>query len=281
VIAAAATVVAAVAIVAAVFLAVSRPSLQVPPTKHYSGGEISFDYPDTWGMGNSTSPNAVVALIYPQENTFLVVTKDPMPPGVTLKACHDQIVADMSPSAVLSGGSLTVAGAAAQETIFRSENIFSTVTTVRLVSVEKDGSLYNIFCAAPPTEFDEAQTGFDIAINSFDISTTTASPTTATSTATPPPFGISVSPSTLTAPRGGSGNLTINFQAQVPSRLGYEVEGLPQGVQYSGAPGSSTTFVLTFTVAEDAMVGSYSATVVCTDMDRDLSSSDNFTLVLV
>jgi len=66
----------------------------------------------------------------------------------------------------------------------------------------------------------------------------------------------------------------------VPSHLGYEFKGLPQGVQYSGAPDSLTTFVLTFTVAEDAAVGSYSATVVCTDMDRDLSSSDNFTLVL-
>jgi len=36
--------------------------------------------------------------------------------------------------------------------------------------------------------------------------------------------------------------------------------------------------VLTFTVAEDAAVGSYSTTVVCADMDRNLSSSDNFTL---
>jgi len=55
----------------------------------------------------------------------------------------------------------------------------------------------------------------------------------------------------------------------VPSNLSYEVEieGFPQTglVQYSGAPGSPTTFVLTFTVAEDAAVGSYSATVVCRD----------------
>ena len=225
--------VAVVAIVAAVFLAVSGgfslgPS-GGPATKHYSGGEVSFDYPENWGMGNSTSPNAVVALIFPQENTFLVVTKDPMPSGATLKACHDQIVAEMSPSTVLSERSLTVAGAAAQETIFRSENILSLAATVRLVSIEKDGSLYNLFCAAPPTEFDEAQIGFDIAINSFTVS---GDLTTTPTTTTPSSFEISVSPSTLTVSRGGSGNLTINFQAQVPSSLGYEVEGLPQGVQY-------------------------------------------------
>jgi hypothetical protein len=267
-------------------------------------------------VGNSTSPNAVVALIFPQENTLLVVTKDPMPSGATLKACHDQTVIAMSPNPVLSERSLTVAGAAAQETIFRSETILppaATVATVRLVSIEKDGSLYNIFCAAPPAEFDKAQIGFDIAINSFTVpsglttttpltTTTTTSPTTTLTTTTPlttttsSSFEISVSPSTLTIPRGGSGNLTINFQGTpvqggmpgqtVPSHLGYEVveiEGFPPTgrVQYSGAPGSSTTFVLTFTVAEDAAVGSYSTTVVCTDMDRDLSSLDNFTLVLV
>jgi len=291
-----------VAIVAAVFLAVSGgfslgPS-GGPATKHYSGGGVSFDYPENWGVGNSTSPNAVVALIFPQENTLLVVTKDPMPSGATLKACHDQTVIAMSPNPVLSERSLTVAGAAAQETIFRSETILppaATVATVRLVSIEKDGSLYNIFCAAPPAEFDKAQIGFDIAINSFTVPSglTTTTPLTTTTSSS---FEISVSPSTLTIPRGGSGNLTINFQGTpvqggmpgqtVPSHLGYEVveiEGFPPTgrVQYSGAPGSSTTFVLTFTVAEDAAVGSYSTTVVCTDMDRDLSSLDNFTLVLV
>jgi len=102
-----------------------------------------------------------------------------------------------------------------------------------------------------------------------------------------PSFTISVSPKSLSISRGSSENLTITFQpAQVPSRLGYEVHGLPEGVQYSGAPGSftppspPTTFVLTFTVADNAPTGNYSVTVICEDMDRNLTSSDNFALLI-
>ena len=102
-----------------------------------------------------------------------------------------------------------------------------------------------------------------------------------------PSFAISVSPKSLSLARGGSENLTINFQpAQLPSNLGHEVQGLPAGVQYSGTPGSftppspPTTFVLTFSAADNAATGSYLVTVVCADIDRSLTSSDNFTLTV-
>jgi len=98
-----------------------------------------------------------------------------------------------------------------------------------------------------------------------------------------PSFTISVSPKALSVPHGGSENLTIIIQPQVPSRLGYEVEGLPAGVQYSGGPILAPpfrTFVLTFTVAENVQAGSYPATVVCENMDSGLRASDNFTLIV-
>ena len=102
-----------------------------------------------------------------------------------------------------------------------------------------------------------------------------------------PSFTISVSPKPLSISRGSSENLTINFQpAQLPSNLGYEVHGLPEGVQYSGMPGSfippspPTTFVLTFVAVENTSAGSYPVMVICTDMDRNLTSSDSFTLVI-
>ena len=102
-----------------------------------------------------------------------------------------------------------------------------------------------------------------------------------------PGFTISVSPSTLTIPRGGSDNLTITFQGtQLPENLGVVVYGLPQWVQYTGAPGPfappqpPTTFILTFTVADNVTIGSYPAGVVCEDMSSTLTGSDNFTLVI-
>ncbi len=46
-----------------------------PATKYYAENGISFDYPNTWGPGNSSNSNAIAALVSPTGG-FIVVLKE-------------------------------------------------------------------------------------------------------------------------------------------------------------------------------------------------------------
>lgn len=54
-------------------------------TKHYSNGEISFDYPGTWNMANGTGKSEIVSFSDSGKSFNVTVSKIPIPPGYSLK----------------------------------------------------------------------------------------------------------------------------------------------------------------------------------------------------
>jgi hypothetical protein len=132
-------------------------------TKQYAANGISFDYPNTWGPGNSSNPNAIAALVSPT-GPFLVVLKEALPSGYTLKTFNDQTVMGMNPMQMISGQYPTVAGVPACESVFKTND-----AQVRTDILEKDGNAYVIICSAPMAIFDNAQTSFNMVINSFKL----------------------------------------------------------------------------------------------------------------
>ena len=133
-------------------------------TKHYAENGISFDYPETWGPGNSSDPNAIAALISPVGGFFIVVLKETMPSGYTLKTFNDETVMSMNPTQMISGSFPTVAGVSACDSVFKTND-----SQMRIVILEKNGNVYVIICSAPAAAFDNAQTSFNMVINSFSV----------------------------------------------------------------------------------------------------------------
>jgi hypothetical protein len=132
-------------------------------TKHYAENGISFDYPNTWGTGSSSNSNAIAALISPT-GEFVVVLKETMPSGYTLKIFNDETVMSMNPTQMMSGSFPTVAGVSACDSVFKTND-----SQMRTVILEKNGSVYVIICSAPVATFDNAQTSFNMAINSLEV----------------------------------------------------------------------------------------------------------------
>ena len=141
----------------------TKEQVASPETKHYAENGISFDYPNTWGSGNSNSPNAIAALVS-QTGAFLIVTKETLPSGYTLKTFNDETVMSMNPTQMISGMFPTVAGLSACESVFQTND-----AQVRTVIMEKDNIAYVIICSAPVAIFDNAQTSFNMVINSFKV----------------------------------------------------------------------------------------------------------------
>lgn len=136
-----------------------------PTTKQYAENGISFNYPGTWVITSPSSQYAIVMLTDPQAKTVsITVEKRTMPSGYTLKTFNDELVIGIKPSHVLSGTFPTIAGAPACETVFRAND-----SQVRIVNLEKDDNMYTILCSAPAATFSNAQTSFNMVINSFKV----------------------------------------------------------------------------------------------------------------
>jgi len=132
--------------------------------KHFAENGISFDYPKTWGPGNSSNPNAIAALVSPSTGVFVVVLKETLPSGYTLKQFNDETVMSMNPTQMISGTFPTVAGVEACDSVFKTDD-----SQMRIVILEKNGNIYVIICSAPVAAFDNAQTSFNTVINSFQV----------------------------------------------------------------------------------------------------------------
>lgn len=105
-----------------------------------------------------------------------------------------------------------------------------------------------------------------------------------------PSFTISVSPKSLSVPKGSSGTLTITVS---PSEYGSSIStgmtiaGAPQGVRIlaenaSVGPTGPNSFSYTFGVVENAPLGTYTVTlaVVTYVPSPSLTASDNFMLTV-
>ncbi len=137
---------------------------ETPTTKHFAENGISFDYPKTWGSGNSSNPNAIAALVSPSAGVFVVVLKETLPSGYTLEQFNDQTVNSFNPTQTISETLPTVAGVPAYDSVFKTDD-----SQMRIVILEKNGNIYVIICSAPVATFDDAQTSFNMAINSFQV----------------------------------------------------------------------------------------------------------------
>ena len=134
-----------------------------PTTKHYTGDTISFDYPGNWVTTSPSSQYAIVTFIDPQAKTVSVtVEKRAIPSGYTLKIFNVELGFGMKPTQMISGSFPTVAGVSACDSVFKIND-----SQFRMVNLEKDGNMYTILCNAPAATFDNAQTSFNMVINSF------------------------------------------------------------------------------------------------------------------
>ena len=95
-----------------------------------------------------------------------------------------------------------------------------------------------------------------------------------------PPFTISVSPSTVTIPRGESENLTISYDPKVPSNLSMStgISGPGTGVQSGGW--ISPPFTFSVVASENAALGTYTVTLEVTDMDTGANATITFTVIV-
>lgn len=97
-----------------------------------------------------------------------------------------------------------------------------------------------------------------------------------------PSFIISVSPSTVTIPRGSLDNVIITFDPpEIPQNLGTGFINLPAGVECPArGPKPPASFWLTLSVGENASPGSYTVGITAEDKDKGLSTSTSFTLTI-
>jgi hypothetical protein len=141
---------------------------ETPTTNHFEASGISFDYPSTWKTLTSDDPVRIAYFSEVETSTIVQVIKQDMPTGFTLKTYHDNFVIALMVGEPISGNSLTVSGVNAYETVFNgnSENLD---VRWRLVSLEKDGTVYDIAFAVAPESFDTVNKDFDTVINSFEV----------------------------------------------------------------------------------------------------------------
>lgn len=97
-----------------------------------------------------------------------------------------------------------------------------------------------------------------------------------------PSFTISVSPSTLTVPRGGSENITFSYDPEVPFDLSMSI--VPQGIELPPnvqiGEFVDPPFTFRVIVPENVAPGTYEVTVEATDMNTGAKATTAFTLVV-
>lgn len=95
-----------------------------------------------------------------------------------------------------------------------------------------------------------------------------------------PSFTVSVSPSSLTIPRGGTENVTISYTPRVPYNLSNSssISGPGFGVQLG--EWISAPFVFSVVVSENAATGTYTVTLEATDMDIGAKATTTFTVIV-
>jgi hypothetical protein len=141
---------------------------QAPTTAHFAAGGVSFDYPSAWKTLKSDDPARIAYFNEVETGTIVQVITEALPSGFTLKTYHDNMVISMMEGQPISGNPLTVAGVNAYETVFNTK-VSDQELRMRLVSLEKDGTAYDIAFATAPSSFDKVKKDFDTVVNSFQI----------------------------------------------------------------------------------------------------------------
>jgi hypothetical protein len=92
-----------------------------------------------------------------------------------------------------------------------------------------------------------------------------------------PSFSISVSPGTLTIPRGGSENVTISYSPEVPQNLSTNFE---TGSAWINVSPTDPPFTFTVNVSSNAITGEYTVTVEAIDGNTGARATATFRVVV-
>lgn len=144
----------------------------------YSQNGVTFNYPSSWQVANTTSPNAVVAVADPKtvntqtgSPTTLVVIQKVNTTGSDLQTAYNANYAnffnDTSKQRV-SEGNITVGGMEAIENIY-IVNESGIQKEMRAIWLTRNNEIYVILCSALQSDFESEQSNFDTIINSFKV----------------------------------------------------------------------------------------------------------------
>ena len=139
-----------------------------PTTSHFAAGGISFDYPSAWKILKSDDPTRIAYLSEVGTNTVVQVVTEELPDGFTLKTYHDNLAIQLMVGEPISGNPLTVSGVTAYETVCNGE-VENQDVRWRIVSLEKDGTVYDIVFSTAPDSFSKVNDDFDTVIDSFQV----------------------------------------------------------------------------------------------------------------
>jgi len=141
---------------------------QAPPTSHFAAGGVSFDYPSTWKTLKSDDPARIAYFSEVETGTIVQVIKEALPSGFTLKTYHDNLAIQLMVGDPIWGKPLTVAGVEAYETGLNAK-VDNQDLQMRVVSLEKNGMVYDIVLSTAPGSFNKVNDDFDTVINSFQV----------------------------------------------------------------------------------------------------------------
>ncbi|HMK53802.1 MAG TPA: PsbP-related protein [Methanobacteriaceae archaeon] len=146
-------------------------------TNSYAQNNVTFNYPGTWAVANTTSPNAVAAVADPKSvisdtsspTTLVVIQKAPLPKGSDLRKAYDDNYASFFNNTgyqKVSEANITNNNLNASENVYTS-NSGGIEKQFRAVWLQKNGYIYVILCSAKKDVFDSQQSKFDLIISSF------------------------------------------------------------------------------------------------------------------
>jgi hypothetical protein len=142
----------------------------------YSQNGVTFNYPSSWQVANTTSPNAVVAVADPKtvdnqsSPTTLVVIQKSNATG-DLQTVYSENYANFfnnTGNQRVSEGNITVGGAQAIENVYTA-NESGVQKEMRAVWLTRNSQIYVILCSALQSDFNNEQSNFDMIINSFKV----------------------------------------------------------------------------------------------------------------
>ncbi len=143
-------------------------------TKTYSQNNISFNYPGSWEIANTTSPNAVVAVADPSTvqngvpTTFVLIQKPAVAKGTNITTLYTANYASFFNNTyqLISEGNVTINNVNALENIYKT-NKTGDKKTYQAEWLSENGTAYVILCVANSPDFENQQSNFNLILDSF------------------------------------------------------------------------------------------------------------------
>lgn len=146
-------------------------------TKTFNQNNVTFEYPASWAVVQTTSPNAVAAVADPNSvisntnspTTQVVIQKPNVTQGTDLQEAYDDNYATFFNATgyqKVSEANITTDRLTALENIYTSSSS-GIEKQYRAVWLEKNSTIYVILCSSKKSDFESLQSKFDVIINSF------------------------------------------------------------------------------------------------------------------